>query len=149
MKFILGADHAGYRLKEQCKEWLRAWGHEVEDLGTHSCESVDYPDFGAAVGRRVVELAEAGQDARGVAVCGSGIGISIAANKVHGVRAAVVSEPTAARLTRLHNDANVLCMGERLIGPAVAEACLRAFAETAFEGGRHARRVEKLSKLDG
>ncbi len=148
MKCVVGADHAGFRLKEQVKEWLGAWGHDVEDLGTRSTDSVDYPDFGAAVGRRVVEVETSGAPVLGFAICGSGIGISIAANKVHGVRAAVVGEPTAAKLSRLHNNANVLCLGERLIGVAVAEACVRAFLETAFEGGRHAGRVAKLGALE-
>jgi ribose 5-phosphate isomerase B len=144
MKVVVGSDHAGFQLKEHLKKVLVGWGHEVEDVGTHSTESADYPDFGAAVGRKVVEL-----QARGVAVCGSGIGISIAANKVPGVRAALVSESTSARLAREHNDANVLCLGERLVGAAVAEDALKAFLETAFAGGRHEKRVDKLRALDG
>jgi ribose 5-phosphate isomerase B len=143
MKVVVGSDHAGFQLKEHLKKVLVHWGHEVEDVGTHSTESTDYPEWGAAVGRRVVE-----EQALGLAVCGSGIGISIAANKVPGVRAALVSEATSARLSREHNDANVLCLGERLIGPAVAEDALKAFLETPFSGGRHAKRVEKLQALD-
>jgi len=143
MKVVVGSDHAGFALKEHLKKVLVGWGHEVEDVGTHSTESADYPDFGAAVGRKVVELGT-----RGLAVCGSGIGISIAANKVPGVRAALVSESTSARLSREHNDANVLCLGERLVGSAVAEDALKAFLETAFAGGRHEKRVEKLRALD-
>jgi ribose 5-phosphate isomerase B len=138
VRVVVGSDHAGYALKEYLKDRLAAWGHEVEDVGTHSTDSCDYPLFGAAVGRRVVAL---GEGARGVAVCGSGIGISIAANRLSGVRAALVQEPTAAKLSRQHNDANVLCFGERLIGRAVAEEALRVWLETPFEGGRHARRV--------
>jgi len=141
MRVVVGSDHAGYKLKQYLKDRLAAWGHDVEDVGTHSTDSCDYPEFGVAVGKRVVELGDA---ARGLAVCGSGIGISIAANKVAGVRAALVSEPTAARLSRQHNDANVLCFGERLIGVAVAEEALRVWLETPFEGGRHARRVAQL-----
>jgi ribose 5-phosphate isomerase B len=141
MRVVIGSDHAGYKLKEHLKERLVEWGCSVEDVGTHSTESTDYPQYGAAVGKRVVEL---GGEARGVCVCGSGIGISIAANKVAGVRAALVSEPTAARLSRQHNDANVICFGERLIGPAVAEEALRVWLQTPFEGGRHARRVAQL-----
>ena len=141
MRVVVGSDHAGYKLKEHLKERLTAWGHEVEDVGTHTTDSCDYPRFGVAVGKRVVEL---GGEARGVAVCGSGIGISIAANRVAGVRAALVQEPTAARLSRQHNDANVICFGERLIGVAVAEEALRVWLETPFEGGRHARRVALL-----
>ncbi len=124
------------------KKLLAEWGHDVLDVGTHSTESADYPEFGAAVGRKVVELG-----ARGVCVCGSGIGISIAANKVAGVRAALVTEPTAARLAREHNDANVVCFGERLIGRAVAEDALRAFLSTEFAGGRHERRVKQLDAV--
>ena len=141
MRVVVGSDHAGYKLKEYLKERLTAWGHEVEDVGTHTTDSCDYPLFGVAVGRRVVAL---GGEARGVAVCGSGIGISIAANRVPGVRAALVQEPTAARLSRQHNDANVICFGERLVGVAVAEEALRVWLETPFEGGRHARRVALL-----
>lgn len=145
MRVVVGSDHAGYKLKEHLKERLTAWGHEVEDVGTHTTDSCDYPVFGVAVGRRVVAL---GGEARGVAVCGSGIGISIAANRVPGVRAALVQEPTAARLSRQHNDANVICFGERLVGVAVAEEALRVWLETPFEGGRHARRVA-LIETDG
>lgn len=141
MKIVVGSDHAGFRLKEHLKERLAAWGHDVEDVGTHSTESCDYPVFGTAVGERVVAL---GGEARGLCVCGSGIGISIAANKVAGVRAALVQEPTAAKLSRQHNDANVICFGERLIGVSVAEEALRVWLETPFEGGRHARRVAQL-----
>ena len=144
MRVAVGADHAGYALKEALKKKIGELGHEIVDLGTHSTASVDYPDFGAAVGRAVVE----GSAERGVCVCGSGIGISIAANKIHGVRAALVSEPVSARLCREHNDANVLCLGERLIGVALAEAAVEAFLSTAFLGGRHAARVGKLSALD-
>jgi ribose 5-phosphate isomerase B len=145
MRVVVGSDHAGYKLKQYLKDRLAAWGHDVEDVGTHSTDSCDYPVFGAAVGRRVVEL---GGEARGVAVCGSGIGISIAANRVAGVRAALVQEPTAAKLSRQHNDANVICFGERLIGQAVAEEALRVWLETPFEGGRHARRVAQLEDTD-
>jgi ribose 5-phosphate isomerase B len=145
MRVVVGSDHAGYKLKQYLKDRLAAWGHDVEDVGTASDERCDYPQFGEAVGRRVVEL---GGEARGVCVCGSGIGISMAANKVAGVRAALVSEPTAAKLSRQHNDANVVCFGERLIGPAVAEEALRVWLETPFEGGRHAARVAQLGALD-
>ena len=143
MKIVVGSDHAGFQLKEHLKKVLADWGHQVEDVGTHSTESTDYPDWGAAVGRRAVA-----EHTLGVAVCGSGIGISIAANKVPGVRAALVGDATAARLARQHNDANVLCLGERLTGPAVAEDALKAFLEAKFAGGRHGKRVEKLAKLD-
>jgi ribose 5-phosphate isomerase B len=145
MRVVVGSDHAGYKLKQYLKDRLAAWGHAVEDVGTLTDERCDYPRFGEAVGRRVVEL---GGDARGVCVCGSGIGISMAANKVPGVRAALVSEPTAAMLSRQHNDANVICFGERLIGAAVAEEALRVWLGAGFEGGRHAARVAQLGDLD-
>ncbi len=141
----VGSDHAGYALKEQLAGELRNLGHDVLDLGAHSTDRVDYPDFGAAVGRAV-----AGGDADlGVCVCGSGIGIAMAANKVPGVRAATVHDATSARLTRQHNDANVICLGERLTGPEVASEAMRAWLDAEFEGGRHAGRVDKLSDLDG
>jgi len=141
----VGSDHAGYALKEQLAGELRDLGHEVLDLGAHSSERVDYPDFGAAVGRAVV-----GGDAElGLCVGGSGIGIAMAANKVPGVRAATVHDVTSARLTRQHNDANVICLGERLIGPEVASEALRAWLDAEFEGGRHTGRIDKLSGLDG
>ncbi len=143
MRIAVGSDHAGFALKEMLAEHLRAEGHEVVDVGAHSADSVDYPMFGAAVGRAVVSRGAE----RGVAVCGSGIGICMAANKVPGIRAATVHDVTSATFTRLHNDANVMCVGERLIGPQVALDALDAFVATAFEGGRHARRVQALDDL--
>jgi ribose 5-phosphate isomerase B len=142
---VVGSDHAGYFLKEHLKEKLSAWGFTVEDVGTSSNDRCDYPEFGARVGRRVVEL---GAEGRGVGVCGSGIGISIAANKIPGIRAALVHDETGARLSRQHNDANVICFGERLTGVAVAEAALRVWLDTPFEGGRHAERVAMLAELE-
>ena len=143
MRIALGADHAGFALKQSIAEHLRAVGHEVLDLGTDSEDRVDYPDYGAAVGRSV-----AGGDAElGVCVCGSGIGIAIAANKVPGVRAATVHDVTSAHLAREHNDANVVCIGERLTGPAVALEAVDAFVAASFEGGRHAGRVAKIDAL--
>ena len=139
----LGADHAGFALKDLLGRHLVDRGFEILDLGTNTAERVDYPDFGAAVGRAVAS----GQAQLGVAVCGSGIGISIAANKVHGVRAAVVHDETSARLSRQHNNANVVCFGERLIGETVAVAALDAWLDATFQGGRHAGRVEKLDDL--
>jgi ribose 5-phosphate isomerase B len=144
MTIVVGSDHAGFHLKEHLKTLLYKWGHEVIDVGTHSTESTDYPDYGQAVGKKVLEI---GDGARGIAVCGSGVGISIAANKVSGIRAALVTDSTTARLSRQHNDANVLCFGERLIGPTVAEDALKVFLETPFEAGRHTKRVEKLNAL--
>jgi ribose 5-phosphate isomerase B len=137
----IAADHAGYPLKELLKPELEARSFKVRDLGTHSEESVDYPDFGQAVGEAVA----GGDAARGVIICGTGIGISIAANRIAGVRAALCHDATTARLAREHNDANVLAMGARLLGPEVAMDCLRAFLDTDFPGGeRHERRVGKL-----
>lgn len=140
----VGADHAGFHLKQQIAEHLRGRGHEVVDVGTHSDERVDYPDFGAAVGRAVAS----GDASLGVCVCGSGIGIAMAANKIAGIRAATVHDVTSARLTREHNNANVICIGERLTGVQVALDCVDAFLDAKFEGGRHAGRVDKISQLD-
>ena len=145
MRIAVGADHAGYRLKQAVAERLQAAGYEVTDCGTNSAERVDYPDFGAAVGRAVAS----GDAHLGVCVCGSGNGIAMAANKVEGVRAAVAYDVTSARLARAHNDANVLCIGERLTGAEVALDAVDAWLGAAFEGGRHAGRVAKLDALPG
>ncbi|MEM7276050.1 MAG: ribose 5-phosphate isomerase B [Actinomycetota bacterium] len=144
MRIAVASDHAGFELKRLVADHLQAGGHDVVDLGTDDTTSVDYPDFGAAIGRAVV----AGEATLGVAVCGSGVGICIAANKVAGVRAATVHDVTSARLTRLHNDANIMCLGERFTGPQVALDAVDAFVATEFEGGRHVRRVEKIAKLE-
>ncbi|HVK88295.1 MAG TPA: ribose 5-phosphate isomerase B [Kofleriaceae bacterium] len=144
MKWYAGCDHAGLPLKRHLVEVLRAQGDEVIDLGTNDEASVDYPHYGAEVGRRVA--AEPG--VLGLVVCGSGIGISIAANKVPGVRCALVHDAFTAEMARRHNDANVVAMGARVVGAGVAEHALAAFRATAFEGGRHGRRVEQLSALD-
>jgi len=141
--FAVGADHAGFHLKALLADHLRSLGHDVVDLGTDSTERVDYPDYGAAVGRAVTD----GTAQLGVLVCGSGIGICIAANKIAGVRAATVHDVTSARLSRQHNDANVMCVGERLIGEQVAIDALEAFVAASFEGGRHAGRVAKIDAL--
>ena len=137
----MACDHAGFDLKELLKRELQAAGHEIVDLGTSSPQSVDYPDFGMALARAIRD----GRAARGVLVCGTGIGIAIAANREPAVRAAVVHDSTSARLARQHNDANVIALGARLIGAEVAKDCLRIFLETPFEGGRHTARVAKLS----
>ena len=144
MRVAIGADHAGYALKEHLKLTLQRLGHAIDDHGTHSEEPVDYPPICMAVGRAVAE----GRADRGVVLGGSGQGEQIAANKVPGVRAALCNDLFTARLSREHNDANVLCLGERLVGPAVAEDALKAFLEAKFAGGRHGKRVEKLAKLD-
>ena len=146
MKWYVGADHAGFALKDVLAAQLRTLGDEVVDLGTwNGVDRVDYPDFGEKVARAVV----AGRDGFGLLVCGTGIGVSIAANKIPGVRAARVTDTFSARMAREHNDANVLCLGERVTGPGVAEDIVRAFRDTQFAGERHQRRVDKLSALDG
>ena len=136
----IASDHAGYELKETLKGDLESWGYAVLDLGTDGTESVDYPDFGHALAEAIV----AGRADRGVAVCGTGIGISIAANRHPRIRAALCHDSLTARMSRQHNDANVLALGARVIGVDTARDCLKVFLETEFEGGRHARRVEKL-----
>ena len=136
----IASDHAGFELKESIKEDLKARGFDVLDLGCDGPESVDYPDYGKAMGEAIA----GGKAKRGVVVCGSGIGISIAANRNPAVRAALVETGLAARLSRQHNDANVLALGARLIGIETAKDCLDNFLNTPFEGGRHQRRVDKL-----
>lgn len=138
----VASDHAGFDLKEVLKRDLQQAGHEVLDLGTTSTASVDYPDFGNAM----AEAIASGRVARGVIVCGSGIGISIAANRNPKVRAALAHDVTSARLSREHNDANVVAFGQRLIGVETAREALKVFLDTPFAGGRHAGRVAKLSK---
>jgi ribose 5-phosphate isomerase B len=136
----LAADHAGFELKNLLRDELKAQGYDILDLGTNSADSVDYPDFG----RQLAETVASGKAKIGVAVCGSGIGISIAANRIPGCRAALCTDSLMARLSRQHNDANVLALGARLIGTDTARDCLKAFLDTPFEGGRHQRRVDKL-----
>jgi ribose 5-phosphate isomerase B len=142
MKLAIASDHAAVDLKAELTEWLRGKGHEVADLGTNGPDSVDYPDFGF----KLAEHVAAGHAERGIALCGSGIGISIAVNRNAQVRCALVSEPLSARLSREHNDANIIAMGARLVGLDMAKACVEAFLSTDFGGDRHARRVDKLSK---
>ena len=143
MRIALAADHAGYVLKDELAAWLRDAGHEITDLGTNGPESVDYPEYGAKLARAV----GSGQAERGIAVCGSGIGIAIAINRDPRCRCARVDDPLSAELAREHNDANVLAMGGRLIGSDMAKACVIAFLDTDFAGGRHQRRVDQLSTL--
>jgi len=144
MRIAVGSDHAGYLLKEFLAAHLTELGHDIDDLGTDSQRSVDYPEFGAAVGRAVSE----GRAELGLCTCGTGIGISIAANKVQGVRAAVVHDVTTARLARAHNHANVVCMGGRIVGNEVAKDALDTFLSTEPIGGRHEHRVEEIAVLD-
>ncbi len=138
---LLASDHAAIELKAALADWLRAEGHEVRDLGPETADRVDYPDYGYKLATAVA----ADDAAVGIALCGSGIGISIAVNRVAGCRCALVNEPLSAALAREHNDANVIAMGERLTGIDMAKACVSAFLATPFGGGRHGPRVEKLS----
>jgi ribose 5-phosphate isomerase B len=143
MRIAIASDHAAVSLKAALADWLRGQGHEVDDLGTDGEASVDYPDFGHKLAAHVA----AGKAERGVALCGTGIGISIAVNRNAQVRCALVSEPLSAALSREHNDANVIAMGARVIGIEMAKACLTAFLTTPFGGERHARRVGKLGQM--
>jgi len=144
MRIVIGSDHAGFELKDALQRWLHDAGHEVIDVGTDSDASCDYPVFGAAVAREVAS----GDADRGVAVCGSGLGICMAANKIPGVRAAVLRTAEDAEMSRRHNDANVACFGGRVTAVAEAEHALGVFLGTDFEGGRHERRVDLLAELD-
>ena len=144
MRIAVGSDHAGFPLKQLLAVHLTDAGHQVDDLGTDSERSVDYPEFGAAVGRAVSE----GRAELGVCACGTGIGIAIAANKVDGVRAAVVHDVTTARLARAHNHANVLCLGGRIVGSEVAKDAVDAFLSAEPAGGRHDRRIEEITALE-
>ena len=144
MKWYAGADHAGVALKDHLVKVLRALGDTVEDLGTHDGASVDYPSYGAEGGRRVV----GDQGTLGLVVCGTGMGIGIAANKVQGVRCAVCHDAFTGEMARLHNDANVIALGARVVGTGVAESAITAFRNATFEGGRHQRRIDQISALD-
>ena len=141
MRIAIAADHAAYEMKAQLADHLRGEGHDVVDLGTNSADSVDYPDYGY----RLAEAVASGRAERGIALCGSGIGISIAVNRNPACRCALVSDGLSARLAREHNDANVLAMGARLIGIETAKDCLAQFLAAPFAGGRHQRRVDKLT----
>lgn len=144
MRFAIGCDHAGLSLKSVLATRLRERGHQVDDLGTDGPASCDYADFAEAVARAVA----GGTADQGLLVCGTGIGMSIAANKVPGVRAAVLSDTFSARSTRQHNDANVLCLGERVVGAGLALDILDAWLDATFEGGRHQRRIDKITALE-
>ncbi len=140
----IASDHAGLELKNDLVEYLRELGYEPDDLGTHGPESVDYPDYGRKVAREVVS----GAARLGVVVCGTGIGVSIAANKVHGARAAVCTSEYMAEMARRHNDSNVLALGGRVLSPEAARPILKTWLETPFEGGRHSRRVQKIADIE-
>jgi ribose 5-phosphate isomerase B len=144
LKISIASDHGGRRLKDAIALHLRGLGHAVDDLGTHSDDSCDYPDFAQAVASRVAT----GEADRGVLVCGTGIGMSIAANKVAGVRAAVVSDPFCAQMAMEHNDARVLCLGERTTGAGLALMCVDHWLSATFQGGRHERRVAAMTAIE-
>ena len=140
MKFYIATDHAGYALKAYVKEYIISKGHEIIDLGPDSADRVDYPDYAKKCAKAVVS----DEGSFGILICGTGIGISIAANKVAGVRAALCHDSYTAQMTRAHNNANILAFGERVVGKGVIEGMIDAFCDTPFEGGRHAGRVEKI-----
>ncbi len=145
MNVAIGSDHAGYRLKEDLARFLKEEGHQVTDHGTDSEESVDYPPICAAVARAVAS----GEGDRGVVLGGSGQGEQIAANKVHGIRAALCNDLYTARMARQHNDANVLALGARIVAPELAREIVRVWLETEFEGGRHERRIAQIGEIEG
>ena len=144
MRISIASDHGGYDLKEDLRAWLTGLGHEVEDFGCHSRESCDYADFAEPAARAVAE----GKCDRGIVICTTGIGISITANKVRGIRCALCSEPVSASLTRHHNDANMLAMGAGMVGPMMAREIVTAFLTNDFDGGRHQRRVDKVMAVE-
>jgi ribose 5-phosphate isomerase B len=143
-RIVVGSDHAGFRAKETIKKYLQGAGYLVEDVGTHSEESVDYPDYAKAVGERVA----AANDALGVVVCATGIGVSIAANKVEGIRAALAHDSLTARRARAHNDANVIALGGKIVGEDEVIAIVTEFLGAQFAGGRHQRRIDKITEMD-
>lgn len=144
MKIAIGADHGGFNLKKDIIGLLEELGHEYKDFGTHSAESIDYPD----VAIPVAEAVAAGEFDRGILICGTGIGIGIAANKVKGIRAALVHDSFSAKATRQHNDSNIMTMGERVIAPGLALDLVATWLDTDFEGGRHSNRVDKMSAYE-
>lgn len=143
MKWIVGSDHAGYELKCELIEALQEWGDQVEDVGTVGAESVDYPDYAKPVAEKVAK-----GDGLGLLVCGTGMGMMMAANKVKGIRCALVTNEFTAKMSKAHNNANVISMGSRVTGGGVAKESLKAFRDTKFEGGRHGRRVGKINEID-
>jgi ribose 5-phosphate isomerase B len=144
MKIALGADHGGYSLKEKIKDWLEASDYEVADFGCDTADSVDYPEYALAVARDVA----AGDSDTGILVCGTGIGMSITANKVAGIRAALCNDVYCAEHARRHNDANIMAIGGRIVAPETAVEIVKTFLTSEFEGGRHARRVEMIMQVE-
>ena len=144
MNLVIACDHAGYDLKENVKKYLSEQGHSVIDCGTNSTESCDYPVFAKALCKEIND----GNAQLGILICGTGIGMSMAANKVKGIRACCCSDPYSAKLTRMHNNANVLCMGGRVVSAGLAEMMVDLFLETEFEGGRHQRRIDQITAIE-
>lgn len=144
MKIAIGADHGGYELKEEIKKYLTENGYELKDFGTYSTDSCDYPDYGL----KVAEAVASKEYEFGILICGTGIGISIAANKVPGIRAALCSDTFSAHATREHNDANILAMGARVVGPGLALDIVKTFLNAKFEGDRHVRRLDKITEIE-
>lgn len=144
MKIAIGNDHAAVGMKWEIIKYLESKGHEMVNFGTDTLESCDYPVYGKAVGEAVAS----GEADCGILICGTGVGISLAANKVKGVRAAVCSEPVTARLTKLHNNSNIICFGERIVGIEMAKAIVDAYLDTEFEGGRHQRRIDMIMAIE-
>ena len=144
MKIAIAADHGGFELKDSMVEYIKTLGHEVVDLGTNSADSVDYPDYA----KKVCEEIQQENSDLGILICGTGIGMSLAANKFEGIRAACVSDVYSAKMSRNHNNANVLCIGARVIGDEVAKLIIKTFLENEFEAGRHQRRVDKIMAIE-
>jgi len=144
MRIAVGSDHRGFSIRPKIIEWIQEMGHEVTDVGSHTPDPVDYPDIAATVGRMVIS----DQVDRGVLICGTGFGMSIAANKVRGIRAAACHDDVTAEMSRRHNDANILCLSAELLGDRVIQRMLKIWFDTPFEGGRHARRVQKIANLE-
>lgn len=144
MKIALGADHGGFELKETIQDWLQARGYKTEDFGTYNTQSCDYSDYAASVSKAVMT----GNAQLGILVCGTGIGMSIAANKIQGIRAALCHECFSAKMSRAHNNANVLCLGQRVTGTGLALEIVETWLKSEFEGGRHQRRVDKITALE-
>lgn len=145
MRFYIGTDHAGIDLKDATVAMLRAKGHEVEDLGPYDKARVDYPDYAVKVCEHVLD----DTTSQGILICGSGIGMSMSANRFHGIRAALCHDAYTAQMARAHNDANVLCFGERVVGQGVAESIVDSWIASSFEGGRHCGRVDKIEAIKG
>jgi ribose 5-phosphate isomerase B len=145
MKIAIASDHGGLHIKDEVKSVIEELGFQYEDFGCHCSDSVDYPDYAIPVAQKVAS----GEFERGILVCGTGIGMSIAANKVNGIRCALVHDTFSAKATREHNDSNILAMGERVIGPGLAREIVKVWLQTEFEGGRHAKRIQKITDIEG